>query len=118
MADLARVVRRVVALADRVTASLQVSVTHEAYAGQDAFRKPSYGTATIRKAIVETTTRKVMASDGHERVATASVTFPRDVAVDVRDRLTLPSGSRAPILKVERVEDPGGGGYVTRVWVG
>lgn len=111
-------VRSVVAVADTVTTSLQVSVTHEPYSSQDGYGAPSYGTAVTRQAIVEYVTKPVRTLEGHEKLSTAQIMLPRNVAVDLRDRFTLPSGASMPVLTISGVTDPTGGTYCNEVALG
>lgn len=110
--------RSAVAVADQVTMSLQVSVSHEAYASQDGFGAPTYASAVTRDAIVVYATKPVRTLEGHEKLSTAQILLPRNVAVDVRDRFTLPSGATAPVLTVTGVADPTGGVYAQEVALG
>ena len=52
------------------------------------------------------------------QLSTAQVIFPRAVTVDLRDEFTLPDGRTAPVLSVDSVADPDGGGYHAMVWLG
>lgn len=111
-------IRAAVAVADDVTTSLQVSVTHEPYASQNGYGAITYGTAVTRKAVVSYATKPVRTVEGHERLSTAQIVLPRNVAVDIRDRFTLPSGLTAPVLAVHGVADPTGGVYAQEVALG
>lgn len=106
-------VRSVVATADTVTASLQATVQHAAYVSQDVYGTPTYATAVARRAVVDLTERPVRTVEGHERLSTATVIFPRPVAVDTRDKFTLPDGRTAPVLSIGGVADPSTGARYT-----
>lgn len=117
--SLATLVRSAVRIADAVTESLQPTVAHEAFASQDAFGKSTYATAVDRQAIVDLSEKPVRTIEGHERLSVARLTFPRPVAIDVRDRFTLPDGRTAPILTLNGVADPSTGArYATEVALG
>lgn len=112
-------VRAVVATADAVTADLQATVQHAAYRSQDVYGKVTYATAVARRAIVDLTEKPVRTVEGHERLSTARLTFPRPVAVDPRDTFTLPDGRTAPVLSIGGIADPSTGArYATEVALG
>lgn len=112
-------IRCALTTADAVTAGLQATVGHAAYLTQDAFGKPTYATAVSRQAVVELTEKPVRTLEGHERLSIARITFPRPVAIDLRDRFTLPDGRTAPILTLAGVADPSTGArYATEVALG
>lgn len=112
-------VRAAVAMADGITSSLQASVAHEAYMSQDGFGKPTYAAAVSRRAIVDLTEKPIRTTEGKERLSTARLTFPRPVAVDLRDRFLLPDGRTAPVLTIGGVADPTTGTrYATEVALG
>ena len=64
--------------------------------------------------------RRQGGGDAGELVQAAwSITFPRGLAVDPRDRFVLPGGVEGPILKVDGVINPGTGEvYATEVFLG
>lgn len=116
--SLANLVRGAVAVADAVTASLQVPVAHAAYVSQDGYGTPTRATAVTRQAIVVYAQRPVRTLEGHERLSTAQIILPRAVTVDLRDEFTLPDGRTAPVLATKAVADPAGGGYAIEVSLG
>lgn len=111
-------VRGGVALAKRLTADVQVDVTHEAYASQTQSRKPTYAAAVVRKAIVEDDQQLVQTEDGKEALTETKITFLERVTVTLRDKFTLPGGVTGPTLKFGGLNDPEGGRYLTEVWLG
>jgi hypothetical protein len=115
-------VRAGVALASALTASLQAAVTVEFWLSQDALGTPTYGAAVPLRALVEAKTRRVLAPDGREVLATTKVTILTPVTLTVRDRLTLPDGTAPPIVAIEGLVDPGatppGQPYLLEVWMG
>lgn len=110
------IVRSGVALANRITDSLQVDVTHEAWTGDDKYVKPTFAAAVTRSAIVEMRPRLRRLASGKEVMAYAVVTFLVPIAangaagrrepIDPRDRITLPDGFTGPILEAVGVTDP------------
>ncbi len=130
--SLADLVRNGIALANSQTATLQVSVRHEAWIGQDATGKPLYATAVTRSAIVTDSSRRFKRNDGEEIVATTYVAFlspipvrtptvtGRQGPIDERDRLTMPDGRTAPIVRVDGglVDPSTGRTYLHQVWLG
>ncbi|MDP3717098.1 MAG: hypothetical protein Q8T13_04930 [Acidobacteriota bacterium] len=116
---LANIIRSGVAVADRLTADLQVDVTHRTVGAADGDGKPATGSTTTRSAIVTYETKPVKMLDGREALSQAQVVFLSDVAVAMEDVLTLPGGVTGPILKVSRPADSAGtGGFLTQVWLG
>ena len=113
-------------VADPLTDSLQVSVDHYAFAdvSYDAYNKPTWGSPTSRKAVVEKSSklvRRVTEGDAVGELVQAnwSLIFPRPVAVDSRDRFVLPGSVEGPILKVDGVIDPATSVvYATEVFLG
>lgn len=123
------IVRKGVALANRVTGPLQVNIVHEAWLSSLPGGDYTYDTPTTRLAIVEYGIYLRTMSDGRQIQATAHVTFPyplvangapgRDEPIDVRDRITLPRGGTSEIVDVRGFVDartllP----YMTEVWLG
>ena len=104
--DLDTVVRSAVAVANTVTAPLQVDVTHVTGQTVDKYRKLTAGTSTTRKAIVEYKIRKIRMRDGTEHLSRADVFFIGNVTVLVTDVLTLPDGTTGPILDIVGLADP------------
>lgn len=110
MAGLADLVRDLVSVANTLTTDLQVAVSHYAFSGAtvDTYGKvTSWGSAVSRKAVVERVYRLVRTPEGDNREAAYKVTIPRPVAVDPRDRITLPGDVEGPILSVTGVVNPG-----------
>lgn len=112
-------VRSVVTTADAVTGSLQATVQHAAYTGQNGYAKPTFAAAVARQAVVVLEQKPVRNLEDKLVVSTARLIFPRPVAVDVRDRFTLPDGRTAPVLRTTGVADPTtGAAYATEVLLG
>jgi len=108
-----------VALVDSLTASLQQTVMHAAYTGYDSYGAATYAAPVTRYAIVEMMTLLYRNQQGEEVLQRAVVLFPRSVAVDSRDKITLQDGTTGPILDVRGVGDPGTGDtYYTEVSLG
>lgn len=123
MAGFADLVRSGVALADALTATLQKDVIHQTWsaATKDDYGKVTWAAGTTRKAIIEPRIRQVKNDKGEVVISTATLTFPRPVAVDPRDRFTLPDGKVALIASTSgAVVDPdavNGLGYITQVFL-
>lgn len=121
MAGFADLVRNGVALADSLTATLQEDVVHQTWATatKDDYGKVTWRAGTTRKAIVEPRMRQVKNDKGEVVISTATLTFPRPVVVDPRDRFTLPDGRVALIASTSgAVVDPDtGAGYLTQVFL-
>jgi hypothetical protein len=120
---LADTVRAAVAVADRVTGGtggLQVTVTHKAWSSQDGDGKPTYAAGVSRSGVLVYETKAIRGVDGHERQSIANLTFIGNVAVDIRDQITLPDGKTPVILRVSAPADSGTAGavFITQVWFG
>jgi len=124
-------VRNAVKLADKLTKSLQVNVTHRAWTGQstDGYGTPEYASPVTRLAIVEQQQKPLFTLSGHEVMTFAYVCFVRPVApngassrqepVDERDLITLPDGRTGTIIDIKNFLDPKTGrGYLTEIWLG
>lgn len=111
-------IRKAVASAKTAVGDLLITVTHEPYASTDSDGKRSYGTGISRQAFVSTGTKSLYRQSGIEAVAGPTLMFLENVALDVRDRITLPDGSQPPIVEVAGVADPTGGTYYTSVTCG
>jgi hypothetical protein len=113
----ATTIRKGVALADKLTASLQVTVKHYHWTGTGDQGEAVYtSNYTPRKAVVEYHQRLRRLVGGQEVMQQAVITFPRPILahgatgrvepIDSRDKLVLPDGNYFPILDVEGVLDP------------
>tara|TARA_R110000787_G_scaffold73194_1_gene163016 strand:+ start:199 stop:555 length:357 start_codon:yes stop_codon:yes gene_type:complete len=98
--SLATILQGGIAIANTVTASLQATVTHKAYASDDGYGKPTYSTGVARTAIVERRQKFVRTRTGEEKLSLARILFLVPVTVDERDLITLPDGSEMPILRI------------------
>lgn len=103
-----------------VADGLEATVLHLAAVGQNTYGETAYpNPAVARRAVVTDTNTIVRTPRGEEVVARYRVLFLESVAVDPRDRLTLPDGRVGPILKIDHgVLDDAGGRFYTEVWVG
>lgn len=116
MGGFSSIVRSGVAIANRLTAGLQVQVSHEAWIRDDGKGKPVYATAISRPAIVQPKSRLRRAPNGREVMQRAAIVFVgpveangaagRQEPIDPRDKLTLPDGTTGPILGVDGLTDP------------
>lgn len=123
------IIRKGVATAKSVTASLQADVTIEAWTGNDGVGGSTFASAVTLPALVERKQRMVRNSSGEQVLSTHSVLFigpvtdngadGRQEPIDPRDRITLPDGTTGKIVGVETVVDPAtGAGYYQQVWMG
>jgi hypothetical protein len=112
-----RIVRNVIAIADRVTGSLQVDVQHLAWTGIDGFGAPTYAPVVIRPAHVEHKQSPIRTRSGDEVTGWHILSFLRPIVpngaagreepIDLRDKLVMPGGDTGPILDVSGYVDRG-----------
>lgn len=126
MAGLADVIRGAVAIADKITGSLQVTVQHYRWNGVDSTGMPTFTSPVNRKALVNRQARRVRTDAGDEVVSNAHVIFlkpiapltvaesaggPRHNPIDKRDKILipLPGGGTltGPILTTSGFVDAG-----------
>ena len=98
--SLADILRAGVALAATTVESLRVDVSQERWTGQDVSGVPTYAAMVSRRGMLEPMTRAFVAPDGRAQSITAKLTFLDAAPVTVKDRLTLPDGTRPPIVRV------------------
>jgi hypothetical protein len=97
---LADTVRAGVALANRMTKTLQATVTLEKFQSQDDYGNEVFLAPRKYTAIVEIRIRDRQTQSGQLVTTRASVFFIQPVigGVHTRDRLTLPDGTSGPIV--------------------
>lgn len=110
------IVRAGLATAKKITADLQVDVTHAAWTGVDGYALPTFASAITRKAIVERRQRIIRTTSGETVMSRATVLFlepikkngasGRTEPIDPRDVITLPDGTTGPIVDVNGLMDP------------
>lgn len=103
-------VRNLVGLANTLTSSLQSTVQHSAWIGQDQYDAPQFATAVPRPAIVQTGPRRGKSPTGDDVITSATVYFlgpvePNGAAgrkepIDPRDRIVLQDGYTAPLVAI------------------
>ena len=85
--SLINTIRSAVAVADKVTNSLQSTVSYERRTGQDAFGAPTYATAVNLLAIIDWKATQRRTSTGILTVSRAVITFLDAAAPDRHDPL-------------------------------
>jgi len=108
-------VRGAVEMADDITTSLQVTVTHAAWTGQSLTGVPTFAT-TSRLALIEERDRVLRNPQGEVIVSSHKLTFLRPIAangaanrtepIDPRDKFTLPNGKIGRVVDVRGMTDP------------
>ena len=115
--------------ARRVTRSEQVRVTIEPWIGYDDNGEMLIGTSIRKRALVADVDKRFLGPDGETVTATSIVQFMEDIAdngatdreepIDPRDRIVLPSGVRAGIVRRFVDRDPRTGkARAVEVWLG
>ena len=123
------VVRSVVKVVHGATKSLQPTVQHHAWIGQDGFGVVDYAPVVPLKALVEQKLQLRQLGDGRLVRVKAKLTFlkviapngtaGRDEPIDPRDKLVLADGTTGPIYLAEGLRDPGKvRPFLLEVWLG
>lgn len=124
-----RIIRNGVALADRLTQSLQPEVTYEAWTGSDGYGGYTYAAPVQIPALIEKSNELVGDADGNEIRAENVISILRPIdpngaegreePIDPRDRVTLPDGATGPIASSETfVDTVSGNGYYHIIYLG
>ena len=110
------IIRSAITVANSVTTSLQATVTHRAWIGEDGYRKPTYAAAVELTAVVEHKPRLIQRGEDRELVQAIVLTFVTPIAahgangrqepIDMRDKITLPDGKTGRIVEVRGTVDP------------
>ena len=133
--SLADIVRNGVSLANQLTDSLQLPVTHRAWIGENHYGDPSYDAPTSAagggqlKAVVNQDVTQHTMPSGQVAEARAHLIFVQPVPVngadgrsepiDTRDLIVLPDGTTGPIIDIKGPYDPGTNRpYMLEVWLG
>jgi hypothetical protein len=115
------IVRSGVAIADTLTKDLQPTVIREAFtSGQDVKGEPNRAAPVNVSAIVEMKQQMVKSPTGSLVASRAKVTFlDASLVIHAKDRLTLPDGTKGPIIAFEGLVDRGTGKPIlTEVYIG
>lgn len=96
-----------------VTAYLNQTVTLEPFSSDDGYGEKSYGEAATVSARVdykqtEVRSDKVRIKRGETHISTAQVMLEGDQSVSLNDRITLPDGTKPPILAITKTPDVSG----------
>jgi hypothetical protein len=95
-----------------------IDVTHEAYASVNGDGKPTYATAVTRRGFLERKGMPIRWRNGLEIIGGDMLTILDNVAVDARDKFTLPDDTTPPIADWVGVADPDGGSYYVQITFG
>lgn len=84
------------------------SVSIRAHMGRDLHGNPQYADPVVYRARVEGRVRRIMSTQGEERVSTTTIVLLNSTGIDPRSEVTLPEGftpQKPPILAKSRVID-------------
>lgn len=108
MAGLDAVLRNGIKTIDKITKTLQATVTYQPWKAQDEFGAATYGSARKLRAVVEYNRQMRKTESGEEVMTMASVLFVqplkpvgttgRTEPIDPRDKITMPDGRTGPIV--------------------
>jgi hypothetical protein len=128
---LSDIIRKGVAIADKITKPLQVSVTHYRWIGtNDETGEDLFDAGVLRKAIQEKKSKFLRRTGGQQYntaeeliqltvltfigpVEAQGLTEGRDEPIDPRDRFVCSDGTSGPIMMIEGVADPATGSPYT-----
>lgn len=99
-------------------ADIFLTVQHEAFLSVDVDNKPSYAPAVPREGVLERGGLIVRWRTGTEVVRGDQLTFLGNVPVGEQDRITLPDGTKPPIIEVRSHPDPSGGVFFSQMIFG
>lgn len=117
------IVRAGVAIANAATGDLQAVVVREAVIlplTQDVYGEPIRSAGENTPALVEMKQQMVKAASGSLVASRAKVTFlDPTILIHMKDRLTLPDGTKGPIVAFDGFVDRGTGRPIlTQVYIG
>ena len=95
---------------------LTETVAIKPWSSQDEYSEPTYGTSVNYKARVSGKRTLVRNAEGQEVVSTHAVYLGQYLAASTKDEITLPDGTKPPILSVKQSPDDAGG-YATVLYV-
>lgn len=98
-------------------ALLKETVTVRPKTGRSGYGAPAYGAPVTYPARCRQVSRLVRAPDGQEKLASWEVRLDGDAVVGPEDEVTLPNGTKPPILRVSSVPDETGVTYTVKVWL-
>lgn len=94
-----------------ISAYLNQTVTLEPYASTNAYGEKTYGEGASVAARVDYKQKEVRANSGGAselHISTAQVMLEGDQSVSLNDRITLPDGTKPPIIAIEKTPDVSG----------
>ena len=81
------------------------NITLETYTSLDDYGTPHYAAPITVPAFWDRSARLLRDSTGQERMSQHRVFLDGIVTLDLRDKLTLPDGTTAPILRLDSLRD-------------
>ena len=95
---------------------LTETVAIKPWSSQDEYTEPTYGTSVNYKARVSGKRTLVRNAEGQEVVSTHAVYLGQYLAASTKDEITLPDGTKPPVLSVKQSPDDAGG-YATVLYL-
>lgn len=127
--DLAKIVRKGVAIADKSSNSLQPQVSIERWLGSDEFGKDSYDSPLLVDALIVQKQQPHFMDNGESVSTKAYIAILRPLPpleierridpIDAKDKVTLPDGTTGPIVDATGFVDKGTGRpFFSEIWIG
>jgi hypothetical protein len=106
-----------VAKAKDILGGLAVTVTHKAFVSTDGYGKARYAATGVSiDGFLSREQRRVVTMDGREVASSFNLVIPRNYAIAMQDRITLPDGTSPPILALKASLDDTGAPYAVEVY--
>ena len=112
-------VKRAVETAHRFASGIAVEIQHMRKKKRMIAGQIIYKPTVVRFGLVKPITKVFRDNKGVERVSRSRIAFFENVAIDLDDKLILPSGQTGPLLEISSgLSDKTGEGLVTFVTMG
>lgn len=97
---------------------MKSTVTVKHFTGYDNYGASAFGTAASYNARIVYEPKRILAQNGQEAVSSVQVWISGSVppAMNVKDQITLPDGTKPVIMRLDQVYDESGTEHHTKVY--